>query len=124
MPDQVTRVEHVGVFSALAQSFKNVIGGAGLFILAFPVMFWNECNSVQTARSLDEGLGAVVSVSADSVDAANEGALVRGAVYRMAKCRTAAYCPRLGFWRLVLSASSAGVHRRRSSVTWAVSPFR
>lgn len=76
MADQVTRVTQVGIFSALAQSFKNVLGGAGLFILAFPIMFWNECNSVQTARSLDEGLGAVVSVSADSVDAANEGALI------------------------------------------------
>lgn len=76
MADQVTRVEHVGVFSALAKSFKNVIGGAGMLFLAFPLMFWNECNSVQTARSLDEGLGAVVSVSADSIEAANEGALV------------------------------------------------
>lgn len=76
MSDRVTKTEEVGVFSALTQSIKNVAGGAGMFLIAFPMMFWNECSSVSTAKSLEEGLGAVVSVSADTVDAANEGKLV------------------------------------------------
>jgi len=76
MADRVTKVEEVGIFSALSQSIKNVLGGAGMFLVAFPLMFWNECNSVQVAKSLEEGLGAVVSVSADAVDAANDGKLI------------------------------------------------
>jgi hypothetical protein len=40
------------------------------------LLFWNEGRAVQTAKSLAEGAAAVVSVSADAVDAANEGKLV------------------------------------------------
>jgi hypothetical protein len=62
--------------SRLAASLKGVLAGAILATAAFPVMWCNEGRAVQTARSLDEGAGAVVSVSADHVDAALEGALV------------------------------------------------
>jgi hypothetical protein len=40
------------------------------------VLFWNEGRAVRTARSLAEGEKAVVSVGADRVDPAHEGALV------------------------------------------------
>ena len=76
MADVVSKTEHVGVFSALFQSIKNVVGGAGLLLVAPMLLFFNECNSVETAKSLEEGAGAVVSVAADTVDAGNEGKLV------------------------------------------------
>ncbi|MFT4974426.1 MAG: hypothetical protein ACI8S6_000308 [Myxococcota bacterium] len=76
MADRVTRVEHAGVFQTLMESFKRVGVGVGMFFIAFPLMFWNECSSVSTAKSLEEGLGAVVSVEAAAIDAGNEGALV------------------------------------------------
>ena len=76
MAGRVQRVEHVGVFSALMQSIRNVVGGAAMFFIAFPLMFWNECSSVETAKSLTEGAGLVVDVSADAVDPGHEGALV------------------------------------------------
>ncbi|MEL6346950.1 MAG: hypothetical protein AAFV53_27805, partial [Myxococcota bacterium] len=76
MAESFQQVEHVGIFSALMQSFRRVLGGGLLFILAFPWIFWNECSAVRVAKSLTEGAGAVVSVSADIVDPANEGKLI------------------------------------------------
>lgn len=76
MADIVTKTEHVGVFSALMQSIKGVVAGGAFLCIAPLLLFFNECNSVETAKSLDEGAGAVISVSADAVDAGNEGQLV------------------------------------------------
>ena len=40
------------------------------------LLFWNEGRAVQTALSLAEGAGIVVSVLPDTVDPANEGKLI------------------------------------------------
>ena len=63
-------------FSRLFESIKSVLFGLVLFVLAFPLLYWNEGRAVRTARSLAEGLGAVVAVPAESVAPANEGKLV------------------------------------------------
>lgn len=76
MSDSVTVTSSQSWFSRIIGSIKSVLVGLALFIISFPVLFWNEGRAVQTARSLEEGSGAVVSVPADSVDAANEGKLV------------------------------------------------
>ena len=76
MADIVTKTEHVGIFSTLIQSIKGVAAGGAFLLIAPLMLFWNECNSVETAKSLEEGAGLVVSVSADTVDAGNEGNLV------------------------------------------------
>lgn len=61
----------------LGKSIKGVLVGLGLFILGFPVLFWNEGNSVRTAKALDEGEGACVSLeSNERVDPEMEGRLV------------------------------------------------
>lgn len=63
--------------SRLGNSIKGVIVGLGLFVLGFPVLFWNEGNSVKTAKALDEGEGACVSVeSSAKVDPEMDGRLV------------------------------------------------
>lgn len=63
--------------SRLGGSMKGVLVGLGLFVLGFPVLFWNEGNSVKTAKALDEGEGACVSVeSNERVDPELEGKLV------------------------------------------------
>ena len=63
--------------SRLGDSVKGVIAGFVLFILGFPVLFWNEGNSVKTAKALDEGEGACVPVeSIEKVDPEMEGQLV------------------------------------------------
>ncbi len=76
MADVVSKTEHVGVFSALMSSIKNIAVGGVLLLIAPAMLFFNECSSVETAKSLSEGAGAVVSVSADSVAAGNDGKLV------------------------------------------------
>ena len=63
--------------SRLGGSLRGVIAGIALFIAGFPVLFWNEGNSVKTAKAIDEGEGACISVeSNDKVDAEYEGKLV------------------------------------------------
>ncbi len=63
--------------SRLGNSIKGVLFGLALFIGGFPVLFWNEGNSVKTARAIDEGEGACISVESNAkVDAENEGKLV------------------------------------------------
>lgn len=74
--DSYTEVSSQGWFSRIWESIKSVAFGFVLFLVAFPVLFWNEGRAVRTAKSLKEGAGAVVSVSADRVDPGNEGKLV------------------------------------------------
>jgi hypothetical protein len=76
MPDSFSVVSSQSWFSRLFESIKSVLFGAVLFIVSFPLLFWNEGRAVRTARSLTEGLGAVVSIPADKVDPGSEGKLV------------------------------------------------
>ncbi|MCG5514482.1 TMEM43 family protein [Ectothiorhodospira shaposhnikovii] len=64
------------VFQRLGDSIKGILVGLLLIAISFPVLFLNEGRAVKTAKSLQEGAAAVVSVSADIVDPAHEGALV------------------------------------------------
>ena len=63
--------------SRLGGSIKGVLVGLALFVAGFPVLFWNEGNSVKTAKAIDEGEGACISVESNAkVDAEYEGKLV------------------------------------------------
>lgn len=64
------------ILQRLGDSIKGILIGLLLVVVSFPVLFLNEGRAVKTAKSLEEGAAAVVSVRADVVDAANEGALV------------------------------------------------
>jgi hypothetical protein len=74
--DSFTEVSSESWFSRIGGAIKGVFFGILLFLLAFPLLFWNEGRAVQTAKSLAEGAKAVVGISADKVDKANEGKLV------------------------------------------------
>ena len=63
--------------SRLGSSVKGVLVGLGIFIAGFPVLFWNEGNSVKTAKALDEGEGACIAVESNAtIDSEMEGKLV------------------------------------------------
>jgi hypothetical protein len=62
--------------SRLMESIKGILIGFVMFIVAFPLLFWNEGRAVQTAKSLGEGASEVVSVASDNVETTNEGKLV------------------------------------------------
>lgn len=76
MSDSFTVTTRRGWFSRIAGSFMGVLIGFLLVLAMIVLLFWNEGRAVQTARSLAEGAGAVVDVSSDAVDPANEGRLV------------------------------------------------
>ena len=63
-------------FSRLGSSVKNVFIGFALIIISIILLFWNEGRAVKTEQSLKEGASAVVSVSSEAKDSANEGKLV------------------------------------------------
>jgi len=71
-----TEVTTQSWFGRIRESVKSFLFGIALFIAAFPVLFLNEGRAVKTEKSLKEGAGAVVSVSADRVDPANDQKLV------------------------------------------------
>ena len=73
----VTETTTVSWGSRLGSAFKGILLGLALFILAFPLLFWNEGRTVKTMRALDEGEGACVPLeSVATVDAEMEGKLV------------------------------------------------
>ena len=47
----VTETTTVSWGSRLGSSLKGVLVGLGLFIAGFPVLFWNEGNTVTRARA-------------------------------------------------------------------------
>jgi hypothetical protein len=76
MPDSFSVTTSQSWFSRLFGSIKSVLVGLVFFVLAFPLLWWNEGRAVRTARSLSEGAGSIVSAPADSIDASKEGKLV------------------------------------------------
>lgn len=76
MSDTFTVTTRRGWFSRIAGSFVGVLIGFLLVLAMIVLLFWNEGRAVQTARSLAEGAGAVIDVSTDTIDPANEGRLV------------------------------------------------
>lgn len=63
-------------FDRLKESIKSVATGAFMFVIAFPILFFNEHHAVKTSQGLSEGAGSVVKASADQVSPANDGKLV------------------------------------------------
>jgi len=76
MSDEFTEVTNQSWFSRIGSAIKGVLIGLVLFVVAFPLLFWNEGRSVQTYKSLKEGAGAVIEVGSDKVDPANAGKLI------------------------------------------------
>ena len=76
MSDRFVESSTRGWGGRLFDSIKGVLVGVVLFLSSFPLLWWNEGRAVQTSSSLGEGEKAVVSVSADAVNPANEGRLV------------------------------------------------
>lgn len=73
---RVTKTTSQGLFSRIGGAIKGIVVGLVLIMIAFGLLFWNEGRAVKTAKSLEEGASAVVSVSAESVDPANDGNLI------------------------------------------------
>lgn len=63
--------------SRLGGAAKGVLVGLVIFLVSFPILFWNEGNCVKTAKALDEGEGACIPVESNAkVDPEMDGQLV------------------------------------------------
>ena len=76
MSDSFTEITNESWFSRIGNAIKGIVFGLILFVVAFPVLFWNEGRAVERYKTLKEGAGAVISAIADTVDPANAGKLV------------------------------------------------
>jgi Transmembrane protein 43 len=74
--DSYTEVTQQSWFSRIADSIKGILFGGFLFLVAFPILFWNEGRAVKTAKTINEGAKSAIAVAAASVNPANEGKLV------------------------------------------------
>jgi len=75
MSNSFTETTSVSWLGRIKRSVGGVVVGLVLIIAMVVLLFWNEGRAVTTAQSLAEGASAVVSVTAESVDPANEGRL-------------------------------------------------
>ena len=62
--------------SRLGSSFKGIVVGLVMFILGFPILFWNEGRAVDATKTNEEGASNVVEADAATVDPAQDGKLV------------------------------------------------
>ncbi len=62
--------------SRLGGSFKGILIGVILFLISFPLLWWNEGRTVERHQALQEGAGAVISVDSNSLDLNHEGRLI------------------------------------------------
>lgn len=76
MSDSYSEVTHESWLSRIGNSIKSVIFGLILFIVAIPLLFWNEGRAVHTAQSLAEGKGVVQDTLPDHVSSALDKHLV------------------------------------------------
>ncbi len=75
-PNSYTETTTTGWFSRIGQSFVGVLVGFILFLVSFPLHYWNEGRAIDTARALQAAGSTVVSVPSDKVDPANDQKLV------------------------------------------------
>ena len=76
MSDEVTEVSYQSWFSRIGGAFSGMLVGLFLFVVAFPILFWNEGRAVHRAQDLDEGQKNAETVDVAVIDPAKEGKLV------------------------------------------------
>ena len=74
--DNFTEVTSQGWFSRIGGAIKGVLVGLILFILAFPLLTWNEGRAVDRIKALEEGSGLVIHVENKTINPANNQKLV------------------------------------------------
>jgi hypothetical protein len=76
MADVVTKVTTQSWGGRIKNAIGGVVVGLGLFVVAFPLLFWNEGRAVKRYKSLKEGQGVVISILPEVLSTNNEGRLV------------------------------------------------
>ncbi len=76
MSDTFSHVTSKSWFSRMGSAFGGIITGIILIIVASILLFWNEGRAVKRDKTLNEGIGLVLSVKPETVTPANEGKLI------------------------------------------------
>ena len=76
MSGDYSEVSSQSWFSRIMEAIKGVLIGVLLVLISFPLLAWNEYRAVTTAKSLEEGSKALVTVEPDKVVKDNEGKFV------------------------------------------------
>lgn len=71
-----TETSHQGFGSRIFGAIKGILFGGLLFLGGIAGLFWNEGRAVDALKDVAEARGALVSVSADTPEQANDGKLV------------------------------------------------
>jgi len=74
--DSVTVTSSQSWFSRIGSAFAGVIIGLLLFLLAFPMLAWNEGRAIKREKTLQQGEKNVISVAAAPLEPANAGKLI------------------------------------------------
>lgn len=75
-PSKTTTIDKRSWFQRLGSSFRGIVTGLLLFIIAFPILIWNEGRAIQTYRSLEEGANIVESSDPAVIDPSQDGKLI------------------------------------------------
>lgn len=76
MSDNSTTTTKTSWGSRIMSSFAGIIFGLIIFLGSFGVIWWNEGRSVDRIKTLNEGRGLVIAVSAARVNSINQDALI------------------------------------------------
>lgn len=74
--DTFTEVTHTSWFSRISSAIMGILVGLVMFLVAFPLLFWNEGRAVDRIKALDDGAAAVISIQSDQVISDNDQKLV------------------------------------------------
>lgn len=73
---KTTTVDQRSWFQRLGTSLRGVLTGLLLFIIAFPILIWNEGQAIQTHRDLEAGASIVENSDSTVIDPAQDGKLI------------------------------------------------
>ena len=76
MSDSYTETTSTSWLSRLGESFKSVLAGGLMFLVAFPVLFLNEGCSARAQRLIASGREHVTAAEAETIDPALDGELI------------------------------------------------
>lgn len=71
-----TEVKHTSWIGRIGSALAGVVIGLIMFIVAFPLLFWNEGRAVDRVKALNDGAAAVISIPSDQVNGENNSKLV------------------------------------------------
>ncbi len=69
--DSITEVTTDSWFRRIGNALKGIIFGLILFIVAFPLLVWNEGRAIDRIKALKEGADSVIHIESSTIDPAN-----------------------------------------------------